>query len=340
MCGLYRPVSARTCRYLPAPAGASPALGGTGNADTRLPRQQPPQLSSNHRACYFDNCGRCPITGELSAALRWLGGGAWRTHLKAAPAAVRATGSRAHGESGRDGSYPGKTSSVLFGGRRGAAAVPAALGRGVPRLIPPQPSGGTRLLPPGPSEPCAHRLVPTPPLRSSQSSPSPWGRTLIDSAGDQSDAPGRKQPRRWTRTRSWRPGPGWVSGGAGEWRGRPRGAGEGPGWGRCTGGFGVNSPCPGPLRCPGRARSPWERDLRPRPLTNGWFSRSRPWCPHAGAARQLRVPRGGCRAGPRRGTGPAAAGGARGRCRGRAGGAPGEPCRVSACSDPLQTGQR
>lgn len=117
--------------------------------------------------------------------------------LKEAPAAVRATGSRARNESHRDKAEnpQGRGCSCNSGPGSG------------PELQD-QPSGGTRLLPPGPSEPCAHRLEQIPPPHDSQSSCSSWGRALIDSAADQSDAAGRKRPRRSAGTRSWRPGPG------------------------------------------------------------------------------------------------------------------------------------
>lgn len=67
--GPHLPVPARSCRCIPGPRRHR-------DEDTRLLRQPPPQFSSNHRARYFENCGRCPITDELSAppaGLRSLG---------------------------------------------------------------------------------------------------------------------------------------------------------------------------------------------------------------------------------------------------------------------------
>lgn len=94
--------------------------------------------------------------------------------LKAAPAAVPATGSRAHGEGGRNGSHRHKAEDDA--GQRLSLQLWAGSAQGGARLVPPQPGGGTPLLPPGPSEPCAHWLGQTPPSRGNQSSPSLWGR--------------------------------------------------------------------------------------------------------------------------------------------------------------------
>lgn len=119
-----------------------------------------------------------------------------------------------------------------------------------------------------------------------------------------------------------------VSGGAGEWRGRPRGAGEGQGQGQGEGQGQVRGCshrrvwCEHPVSRPGAvaARAGLADDgsgiCCSIPSQMGVSALSWPLCPHAGAARQLGVPRGGCRTRPRRGTGPAAAGGAQGQCPG------------------------
>ncbi|CAN8200476.1 unnamed protein product [Coccothraustes coccothraustes] len=96
--------------------------------------------------------------------------------LKAAPAAVRGPGTRAHGEGGRNGPHRGKAeddagprlSLQLWAGERTGPGPRH-------RLVPPQPGGGIPLLPPGP---CAHWLGRTPPSRGSQSSPPAWGRAF------------------------------------------------------------------------------------------------------------------------------------------------------------------
>lgn len=173
-------VSASSCRFLPVPARSSPALSGPGCADTRLPRQQPPQLSSNHRACYCEQpSNHRQALRATAAGLRWLGGGALRMRLKAAPTAVRTTGKRAHGEGGR------KSPTGAKRGKARGRGCPCSSGRG-------SAPGGARgtassrpnraaergFFRPAPQNPVLIGWARPHPSHDSQSSPSPLGRAF------------------------------------------------------------------------------------------------------------------------------------------------------------------